>query len=162
MPPLSGSTGNIRSNRDEPLEVMSKLVAEFFRQSANSGQALLCRSLAHSRSDPQQDCASLQGDGPKTAPIAGISCIVDSVSNVLVEPNFTAGAIKRAEMDRPAIARGEYDLYVVDHSVRPDILKLSVDSRPKRAVAFKGRPPLSVVQEPDVTTEPNEDAQCSD
>jgi hypothetical protein len=95
MPTLSGLTSNIRgvpppdiqSNR-EPSEVMSELVAEFIRQSAYSEQALLYRSLAHTRNDPQQDYASLQGEGLKTAPVRGVSCILDSADKVLVESNF--------------------------------------------------------------------------
>ena len=169
MPTLSGSTcyirgappPDIRSSR-KPSDVMSELVAEFFRSSACSSEALLCLSLAHARSDSQDDYAFIQGDGLKTAPIRGVSCIVDSVVNERVECNFTAGAIKHAKIDRQMIARGTDDLNVVGHSARPDVLRLSANSRPKRAVAFMRGPSLSVVQEPDGTIESNGDALCSD
>jgi hypothetical protein len=168
MPTLSGSTGNIRGapppdirSSREPSDVMSELVAEFFRSSACSSEALLCRSVAHARSDSQEDYASIQGDHLRTAPIRGVSCIVDSVVNERVECNLTAGAIKHAD-DRQMIARGTDNLNVVAHSACPNVLRLSADSRPKRAVAFKRRPSLSVVQEPDGTMESNGDALCSD
>lgn len=38
----------------------------------------------------------IQRDDPKTVPIRGGSHIVDSLGNVLVEPNFTGAAIKLA------------------------------------------------------------------
>jgi nitrilase len=113
------------------------------------------------RNDAPRDYAPVQGDDPKTALIRGGSCIVDPLGNVLVEPDFTGEAIKLAEIDR-VIARGKFDLDVVGHYARPDVFRLSVDTRPKPAVPFKGQPPLLVVQELNVMTEPNEDALCSD
>jgi hypothetical protein len=136
MPTLSGSTGNIRGapppdirSSREPSDVMSELVAEFFRGSACSSEALLCRSTADAPSDSREDYASIQRDGLNTAPIRRVPCIVDSVVNERVECNFTAGAIKHAEIVRQMIARGRYDLNVVGHSARPDVLRLSADSR---------------------------------
>ncbi|MGX9430463.1 MULTISPECIES: carbon-nitrogen hydrolase family protein [Bradyrhizobium] len=114
------------------------------------------------RNDAPRDYAPVHGDDPKTVLIRGGSCIVDPLGNVLVEPDFTGEAIKLAEIDRRVIVRGKYDLDVVGHYARPDVFRLSVDTRPKPAVAFKGQLPLSVVQELNVTTEPNEDALCSD
>jgi hypothetical protein len=170
MPALSGTTGNIRgapppdigSTRDEPLKVMSDLVAEFFRRSASSNQALLCRSLAHAFCDPMDNYALIQGDAPETAPAPGVSCIADWGNSVLVGPNLAESALNRAEVDRQMSARANMNLNVMGHSASADVLRLSVNSRPNHALTFKERPPLSVVQEPDGTTEPNGSALCSD
>lgn len=68
--------------------------------------------------------------------IRGGSCIVDPLGAVLVAPDFSGECIKVAEIDRRVIARGKYDLDVVGHYARPDIFRLSVDTRPQRAVAL--------------------------
>jgi nitrilase len=114
------------------------------------------------RGDAPQDYAPIQGDDPKTVLIRGGSCIVDPLGNVLVEPDFTDEAIKIAEIDRRVITRGKFDLDVVGHYARPDVFRLSVDTRPKTAVAFGSPLALTVVQEPDLATEAREDATCSD
>lgn len=81
-----------------------------------------------------------------------MSCIIDPLGNVLVEPDFTGETIQLTELDR-VIARGKYDLDVVGHYARPDIFSLSVDARPKPAVAFTLPPGLSIVAEADAESE---------
>ena len=95
------------------------------------------------RGDGPADLHPMQGDDPGTVLIRGGSCIVDPLGNVLVEPDFTGETIKVAEIDRRTIVRGKYDLDVVGHYARPDVFRLSVDTRPKTAVAFEA-PPLPV------------------
>jgi nitrilase len=112
------------------------------------------------RGDGPQNYAPIQGDDSKTVLIRGGSCIVDPLGNVLVEPDFTGEAIKLAEIDRRVIARGKYDLDVVGHYARPDVFRLSVDTRPKPAVAFGPQPALPVAEEPALTTEAQEAAVC--
>ncbi|WP_213979004.1 carbon-nitrogen hydrolase family protein [Sphingomonas sp. dw_22] len=108
------------------------------------------------RGDGPPDYSPIQGDAPDTVLIRGGSCIVDPLGNVLVEPDFSGEAIKLAEIDRRAIARGKYDLDVVGHYARPDIFRLSIDTRPRHAVAFGGgTAPLS-------GEEAQEDLACSD
>jgi len=114
------------------------------------------------RGHAPKDYALIQGDDPKAVLIRGGSCIVDPLGNVLVEPDFTGEAIKIAEIDRRAIVRGKYDLDVVGHYARPDVFRLSVDTRPKPAVAFGLRPVLEVAQALDLAAEAKEDAACSD
>jgi nitrilase len=114
------------------------------------------------RGDAPRDYAPIQGDDLKTVLIRGGSCIVDPLGNVLVEPDFTGEAIKIAEIDRRVITRGKYDLDVVGHYARPDVFRLSVDTRPRAAVAFGSPVALTVVQEPDRATEAKEDATCLD
>jgi nitrilase len=114
------------------------------------------------RGDGPQNYAPIQGDDSKTVLIRGGSCIVDPLGNVLVEPDFAGEAIKLAEIDRRVIARGKYDLDVVGHYARPDVFRLSVDTRPKPAVAFGQQPILPVAEEPALTAEAKEEAVCSD
>jgi nitrilase len=81
--------------------------------------------------------AALLGDDPKKVLIRGGSCIVDPLGKVLIEPNFDGETIRLAELDRGSIARGKYDLDVVGHYARPDIFKLTVDTRMKRVAVFE-------------------------
>jgi nitrilase len=105
------------------------------------------------RGDAPQHYAPIQGDDPKTVLIRGGSCIVDPLGNVLVEPDFSGEAIKLAEIDWRLIARGKYDLDVVGHYARPDVFKLSVDTRPKPAVEFGARRAPLIGQEPSAQAE---------
>jgi nitrilase len=86
------------------------------------------------------DCPSaydaIQGNDPAAILIRGGSCIVDPLGAVLVEPSFAGETIRIADLDRRLIARGKYDLDVVGHYSRPDIFRLSVDTRPQQAVSF--------------------------
>ncbi|WP_327754143.1 hypothetical protein VVT58_03640 [Sphingobium sp. SJ10-10] len=91
-----------------------------------------------------------------------MSCIIDPLGNVLVEPDFSGETIQLAELDRRIIARGKYDLDVVGHYVRPDIFSLSVDARPKPVVAFTLPPGLSIVAEADAENEAQGGMACSD
>ncbi|WP_454659173.1 carbon-nitrogen hydrolase family protein [Bosea beijingensis] len=116
------------------------------------------------RGDGPPDYVPIQGEDPHTVLIRGGSCIVDPLGNVLVEPDFTGETIKVAELDRRVIVRGKYDLDVTGHYARPDVFKLSVDTRPKQAVAFTVHPGSQVLPAgPDVgtSTEPREEPACS-
>ncbi len=99
------------------------------------------------RGDGPADYTPLQGNDPDTVLIRGGSCIVDPLGNVLVEPDFTGEAIQIAELDRRIIPQGKYDLDVVGHYARPDVFHLSVDTRPKPAVAFTLPHSLSIADE---------------
>ncbi len=112
------------------------------------------------RGDGPADYAPIQGDDPGTVLIRGGSCIIDPLGNVLVEPDFTGETIQVAQLDRRIIARGKYDLDVVGHYARPDIFSLSVDARPKLAVAFTLPSGLSVIA--DAESEAQGGMACSD
>jgi nitrilase len=71
--------------------------------------------------------------------IRGGSCVIDPFGTVLVEPNFQGEAISLAELDRNAIAKGKFDLDVAGHYARPDLFKLTVDTRSKKPVVFDCR-----------------------
>lgn len=95
------------------------------------------------RSDGPADYHPIQGEAPDTVVIRGGSCIIDPLGNVLVEPDYAGEGIKIAEIDRRIIAQGKYDLDVVGHYARPDIFRLSVDTRAKAAVDFDAVAPSS-------------------
>jgi nitrilase len=103
-----------------------------------------CFVLLACRYPTRADCPdcynTVHGDDPAAVLIRGGSCIVDPLGTVLLEPSFEGETIRVAELDRRIIARGKYDLDVVGHYARPDIFKLSVDTRSRNAVAFIGQP----------------------
>lgn len=109
------------------------------------------------RGDGPADYAPIQGDDPNTVLIRGGSCIVDPLGNVLVEPDFSGETIKIAEIDRRVIIRGKYDLDVVGHYARPDVFKLTVDTRPKLAVELRPSLPALSDEEPDALLEPRKE-----
>jgi nitrilase len=109
------------------------------------------------RGDGPADYAPIQGDDPNTVLIRGGSCIVDPLGNVLVEPDFSGETIKIAEVDRRVIIRGKYDLDVVGHYARPDVFKLTVDTRPKLAVELRPSLPALSDEEPDALLEPRKE-----
>ena len=92
------------------------------------------------RSDCPPDYAAIQGDDPRAVLIRGGSCIVDPLGAVLAEPRFNEEGIRYAELDRRMLARGKYDLDVAGHYARPDIFKLTVNTRPSPPVEFDGGP----------------------
>ena len=89
------------------------------------------------RANCPKDYSAIQGYDPGTVLIRGGSCIVDPMGTVLVEPIFDRETIQFAELDRRLIAKGKYDLDVVGHYARPDIFKLTVDTRMKRVAVFE-------------------------
>lgn len=90
------------------------------------------------RGDCPSDYAAVQGDDPATVLIRGGACIIDPFGNVLAEPGFGEEAIRYADLDRRILARGKYDLDVTGHYARPDVFKLTVNTRPLEPVEFAG------------------------
>lgn len=84
------------------------------------------------------DYACSHGDDPDTVLIRGGSLIVSPFGEVLAGPVYGEDAVLVAELDLAEIARGKYDLDVVGHYARPDVFQLSVDERPRQAVASRG------------------------
>ena len=78
------------------------------------------------------------GDDPETVVSRGGSCIVDPFGNLLAGPNYDGEAVLTAEIDRAQIVRGKFDLDVMGHYGRPDIFRLEVDERAKKAVTLEG------------------------
>ncbi|WP_340694175.1 carbon-nitrogen hydrolase family protein [Hyphomonas sp.] len=74
----------------------------------------------------------IQGADPETVLIRGGSCIVSPMGEVLVAPIFDSEVILSAEIDLDDIKRAKFDLDVSGHYSRPDVFKLSVDTKSQR------------------------------
>jgi nitrilase len=112
------------------------------------------------RADCPEIYSAIQGDDPTTVLIRGGSCIVDPLGTVLIEPSFEGEAIRIADLDRRMIARGKYDLDVVGHYARPDVFSLTVDTRPKSAVAFIDDRSVSAAIKPELHAHDEADGAC--
>jgi nitrilase len=76
----------------------------------------------------------IENDDPDAVLIAGGSCIVDPLGNVLAGPARGSEQILTADLDLDEIARGSFDLDVVGHYARPDVFQLTIDERRKQGV----------------------------
>jgi nitrilase len=92
-----------------------------------------CQFLRRGAYAADFECAL--GDDPQTVLMRGGSAIVDPLGAVLAGPDFEGETILYAEIDLAQIARGKFDFDVAGHYARPDVFQLTVDDRPKRAVA---------------------------
>jgi Predicted amidohydrolase len=106
------------------------------------------------RSDYPADYPVEASDGDEIL-IAGGSCIVDPLGQVLAGPARDGEALLTADLDLGQIARGNLDLDVVGHYARPDVFRLVVDRNARAAVSFSAdddagsEPPRPAVPQPD-------------
>jgi nitrilase len=70
--------------------------------------------------------------------MAGGSCIIDPMGQVLAGPARDGEAIITAELDLDQIVRGKFDLDITGHYARPDVFRLNVNTNPQVPVAFWG------------------------
>ncbi len=70
--------------------------------------------------------------------MAGGSCIIDPLGQVLAGPARDGETIITAELDLDQIVRGKFDLDITGHYSRPDVFRLNVNTNPQVAVAFWG------------------------
>lgn len=110
------------------------------------------------RGDGPAEFSPIQGNDPKTVLIRGGSCIIDPLGNLLAEAGYDREAIEVAELNRGLIAQGKYDLDVVGHYARPDVFKLSVDTRAKPAVTFSNSFGAPIEEEATLEAEPQQAA----
>jgi nitrilase len=68
--------------------------------------------------------------------IAGGSCIIDPFGTVLAGPARGSETILTADLDLDQAVRGKFDLDVVGHYARPDVFRLSVDTRAQAPVTW--------------------------
>ncbi len=87
------------------------------------------------RSDYPADYPIDAPDGDEVL-IAGGSCIVDPLGQVLAGPARGGEALLTADLDLGQIARGTFDLDIVGHYARPDVFRLVVDRSARAAVSF--------------------------
>jgi nitrilase len=78
---------------------------------------------------------TIQGEDPETVMVRGGSVIFSPLGQCLAGPVYDESAILVADLDMGEIMRGRYDFDPVGHYARPDVFSLSVDERPKQAVA---------------------------
>jgi nitrilase len=67
----------------------------------------------------------------------GGSCIIDPLGNVLAGPLFGGEGLLVADLDRGAIARGQFDFDAVGHYARPDVFRLAVNEAEQAPVVFE-------------------------
>lgn len=84
---------------------------------------------------PDDYLSGLPSDGESIV-CRGGACIVDPLGNILAGPLWDEEGIIVAPIEMKGITRGLYDFDPVGHYSRPDIFKLSVDTRAKPAVDF--------------------------
>ena len=87
------------------------------------------------RSDYPADYPVEASDGDDIL-IAGGSCIVDPLGQVVAGPARDGETLLTADLDLGQIARGALDLDVVGHYGRPDVFRLVVDRSARQAVSF--------------------------
>ncbi|CAN1251945.1 Bifunctional nitrilase/nitrile hydratase NIT4A [Linum perenne] len=73
---------------------------------------------------------------PDSVVCAGGSVIISPMGTVLAGPNFEGEALISADLDLGEIARAKFDFDVVGHYARPEILSLTVNDHPTRAVTY--------------------------
>jgi nitrilase len=88
------------------------------------------------RSDYPSDYRSDLPDDPNAIVSRGGACIVDPLGKVLAGPLWDQEGIIIAPIDMRVRTQGLYDFDPVGHYSRPDVFKLSVDTRVKPAVDF--------------------------
>ncbi len=107
------------------------------RHIAIEGRCFVLSACQHfTRGDCPEDYDAIQGDDPATVLMAGGSCIVSPLGEVLAGPGRDGPAILTAELDLAEITHGKYDLDVVGHYSRPDVFRLHVNERPTPAVVM--------------------------
>ena len=105
------------------------------RHIAIEGRCFVLSACQHfTRGDCPEDYDAIQGDDPATVLMAGGSCIVSPLGEVLAGPGRDGPAILTAELDLAEITHGKYDLDVVGHYSRPDVFRLHVNERPTPVV----------------------------
>ena len=78
-------------------------------------------------------------DGMPASPdvlIAGGSCIVSPLGEVLAGPKLDGEGILTATLDRSDLVRAKFDFDVTGHYARPEIFSLQVYSQPLKSVTF--------------------------
>lgn len=94
-----------------------------------------CQHITRGAFPADFECAL--GDEPDVVLMRGGSVIVSPHGQLLAGPDFSGETILYADIDLEEVVRGKYDFDVVGHYARPDIFRLTVDERPRAAVAYE-------------------------
>lgn len=105
------------------------------RHIAMEGRCFVLTACQHiTRAAFGPDHESALGDDPDTVMMRGGSAIVGPLGQVLAGPDFKGETILYADLDTAEVMRAKFDFDVTGHYARPDVFRLEVDTRPKRAV----------------------------
>lgn len=105
------------------------------RHIAMEGRCFVLTACQHiTRAAFGPDHESALGDDPDTVMMRGGSAIVGPLGQVLAGPDFNGETILYADLDTAEVMRAKFDFDVTGHYARPDVFRLEVDTRPKRAV----------------------------
>ncbi len=105
------------------------------RHIAMEGRCFVLTACQHiTRAAFGPDHESALGDDPDTVMMRGGSAIVGPLGAVLAGPDFSGETILYADLDPTEVIRAKYDFDVTGHYARPDVFRLEVDTRAKRAV----------------------------
>ena len=97
---------------------------------------LSCNQFAR-RSDYPADYPAFR-DLPESEVVCrGGSCIVGPMGEFLAAPAFDGEQVLVADLDMGDIVRAKFDFDPVGHYARPDVLRMTVDEREKRAVTWE-------------------------
>jgi len=99
------------------------------------------------RADCPEDYTAIQGNDPATVLMRGGSCIVGPLAQVLAGPNFEGPCILTADLDLDEIPKSKFDFDVVGHYSRPDIFRLSVNTRSTLPVVVSPRGDVDIFGE---------------
>lgn len=98
-----------------------------------------CQYLRRDACPADYDC--IQGNNPDTELIKGGSVIISPMGEILAGPVYGKEAVLSAELDLDEVVRGKFDLDVAGHYARPDVFRLTVDTRARDAVDYDASPP---------------------
>ena len=98
---------------------------------ALEGRCFVLSACQHlRRRDCPSDYPTSYGEAPDTVLMRGGSVIIGPLGQVLAGPLYHEDGILTATLDLDDITRAKYDFDVVGHYARPDLFRLSVDTRP--------------------------------
>ena len=109
------------------------------------------------RADCPEDYTAIQGNDPATVLMRGGSCIVGPLAQVLAGPNFEGPCILTADLDLDEIPKSKFDFDVVGHYSRPDIFRLSVNTRSTLPVVVSPRGDVDIFGEANQRKNPKQE-----
>ena len=107
------------------------------RHIAIEGRCFVLSAAQFARRSDYPDDYPVDGPADRVL-IAGGSCIVDPLGQVLAGPARDGETVLTADLDLDQIVRGKFDLDITGHYARPDIFRLLVNTNEQVPVAMWG------------------------